>query len=167
MEARERDAPPAVDRPQDFWRAVLAGRASLIVLYMMDPMERVSLVRAGIPSALLVRLSERMAISKEQLYATIGVPRATANRKLREHKPLSPQESERLLGVARLVGQVEAMVRDSGNPERFDAARWVAGWLQTPQAALGGQRPADLMDTAEGRELVSDLLARMLSGAYA
>ncbi len=34
-------------------------------------------------------------------------------------------------------------------------------------AALGGKRPADLMDTAEGQAIVSNLVARMQSGAYA
>jgi putative toxin-antitoxin system antitoxin component (TIGR02293 family) len=167
MAARELKNALLLDRPADFWKAVLAGRLSLMAVHAMDPMQRVALVRAGVPSILLVRLAEKMAISKEQLYATIGVPRATASRKVREQKTLNPDESERLLGIARLVGQVESMVRDSGNAEDFDAAKWVAAWLQAPQAALGGQRPAELMDTAEGRELVSDLLARMQSGAYA
>jgi len=160
-------AVPLEDRPQDYWRAILSGRVSLDSLHRMEPMQRVKLVRTGVPSTVMVRISERMAISKEQLFATIGVPRATANRKLREHKLLNQNESERLLGVARLVGQAESMVRESGNPEDFDAARWVASWLQAPQAALGGQRPAELMDTSEGRQLVSDLLARMQSSAYA
>ena len=126
MTRRDVKAPPLLDRPTDFWKAVLAGRLSLIALYAMDPMLRVGLVRAGVPSTLLVRLSEKMAISKEQLYATIGVPRATANRKVRGHKTLSQDESERLLGIARLVGQVESMVQDSRDPEDFDAAKWVA-----------------------------------------
>ena len=52
------------------------------------------------------------------------------------------------------------------NPEGFDAAKWVAAWLDRPQPALGGKRPAELMDTADGRSIVSDLVARMQSGAY-
>ena len=66
-----------------------------------------------------------------------------------------------------VVGQAEAMVKESGNPRRFDAAKWVGAWLEEPQPALGGKRPAELMDTAEGRGMVADLLARMQSGAYA
>jgi uncharacterized protein (DUF2384 family) len=89
------------------------------------------------------------------------------DRKVRENKRLSPDESSRVLGMARLVGQVQAMVEESGRPEGFDAAAWVARWLDRPLPALAGQRPAELMDTAEGQGIVANLAARMQSGAYA
>jgi putative toxin-antitoxin system antitoxin component (TIGR02293 family) len=88
-------------------------------------------------------------------------------RKVRQRRRLNQDESERVVGVARLIGQVEQMVRESGDLEGFDAARWVAAWLQRSVPALGGSRPGDLMDTAEGREIVSSLVAQMQSGAYA
>ena len=108
-----------------------------------------------------------MAIPKYKLYETIGMPRATADRKLREKQVLSRNETEGVLGMIRLIGQVDRMVKESGNPEGFDAAKWVAAWLERPHPALGGRRPAQLMDTGEGRGIVSDLIARMQSGAYA
>lgn len=136
-------------------------------LYTRDAMERVRLVKEGVPAQLLVVLADDMAISREKLYATIGVARATADRKIREQTRLSLDESERALGLARLVGQVEQIVRESGSPEGFEAATWTAAWLDRPHAALGGVRPGTLMDTAEGRNIVSDLVAQMQSGAYA
>ena len=75
--------------------------------------------------------------------------------------------SVRAIGVARLVGQVEAMVLESGDPAGFDAAAWVARWLTEPLPAFGGVRPAELMDTIEGQALVSSALAKTQSGAYA
>jgi len=108
-----------------------------------------------------------MAIPRDKLYATIGLVRATVNRKLRDQQVLNQDESERVLGIARLVGQVSTVVQESGNPEGFDAAKWVAAWLDRPLQALGGKRPAELMDTADGRGIVSDLVARMQSGVYA
>ena len=74
---------------------------------------------------------------------------------------------ERVVGLARLVGQVEAMVQEGGDSAGFDAALWLAQWLREPVAALGGERPIDLLDTMEGQALVSATLARMESGAYA
>lgn len=41
------------------------------------------------------------------------------------------------------------------------------GQHDEPLAALGGGKPAELKDTPDGEELVSDLVARMQSGAYA
>lgn len=65
-----------------------------------------------------------------------------------------------------LIGQVQAIVAESGEPAGFDAAGWVADWIKTPQRALCGKRPDELLDTADGRQLVSDLIARQQSGAY-
>ena len=132
-----------------------------------DAIDRVRLVKEGVPAELLVVIANEMAITKEKLYATIGLPRATADRKVRLQKRLSTEESERAMGIATLVGQVDQIVRESGEPKGFEAAKWVAGWLDRPHAALGGQRPGSLMDTAEGRRIVSDLAAQMQSSAYA
>jgi uncharacterized protein (DUF2384 family) len=69
--------------------------------------------------------------------------------------------------MVRLVGQVQAMVNESGNPKGFDAAKWLAQWMEQPIPALGGKNPASMMDTAEGQAVVSSLLAKMQTGAYA
>ena len=149
------------------WSDLLSRRRPLASLYPFDTLERIDLVKNGVPAGLLMLISEDMAISKDMLYATIGLARATVNRTLREQQALNQDESERVLGMARLIGQVSTIVGESGDPEGFDAAKWVAAWLDRPLQALGGRRPAELMDTADGRGLVSDLVARMQTGAYA
>jgi len=80
---------------------------------------------------------------------------------------LSLNESERVIGLARLARQLEAMIQESGNPEGFDAAALIFRWINNPVPALGGMRPIDLMETVEGRVLVSMTLAKLQSGAYA
>ena len=162
-------APPISTRPtkrNKLWRDLLSRRLPLASLYPFDAIERIELVKEGVPASLLVLISEDMAISKDKLYSTIGLVRATSNRKLRNRQMLSQDESERVLGIARLVGQVETIVKESGPPQGFDAAKWVAAWLDRPQSVLRGKRPAEMMDTADGRSVVSDLVARMQSGAY-
>ena len=129
--------------------------------------ERIDMVKQGVPARLLVTLADDMHVTRERLYGWLGLARATANRKLKADDRLSQDESERALGIARLVGQVEALVRESGQPEGFDAAQWTAAWLQRPNPALGGRMPGDYMDTADGRDLVASLVAQMQSGAYA
>jgi uncharacterized protein (DUF2384 family) len=108
-----------------------------------------------------------MSVPRERLYVWLGIPRTTANRKLNKGETLSQDESERALGMARLVGEVQRIVVESGEPEGFDAARWTADWLEEANAALGGYRPGEFMDTADGRALVSGLVAQMQSAAYA
>jgi putative toxin-antitoxin system antitoxin component (TIGR02293 family) len=142
-------------------------RTALSSFHKFEPRERVEIVKEGVPARFAVVISEDMSIPKDRLYSTIGLARATMNRKVRDHEVLNPDESERVVGIARLVGQAESIVKESGNPKGFDAAKWTAAWLGEPQRALGGKRPAELMDTSEGRGIVSDLLARMQTGAYA
>ncbi len=149
------------------WEDFLQRRRPLGSLHAIAPMSRIDLVKHGVPAEALGLLAADMGMTRDQLYVTLGVPRATMERKVRQHRRLNQDESERVVGVARLVGQVEQTVRDSGDPDGFDAARWTASWLQRSLPALGGARPGELMDTAEGREIVSGLVAQMQSGTYA
>ena len=138
-----------------------------VALYDTSVLDRVAMVRDGVAADMLTRLAATMEIPKEQLYDTLGVSRATVDRKIKQGGKLSTAESERALGLARLVGQVERMVRESGNPTGFDPAHWVAEWLERPNPALGGLQPGSLMDTTEGTALVATLVAQMQSGGYA
>jgi putative toxin-antitoxin system antitoxin component (TIGR02293 family) len=108
-----------------------------------------------------------MAIPKELLYKNLRLPRSTIDRKLRANEKLSPEHSERVIGLERLIGQVEAMVQESGDGTAFDAHVWLGDWLESPLPALGGARPGEYLDTMQGQDMVSSLLAQMQSGAYA
>jgi putative toxin-antitoxin system antitoxin component (TIGR02293 family) len=136
-------------------------------LFRATGLERVQMIRQGVPAAVVEKIVRRMDIPKERLYATLRLPRSTVDRKIRNNDTLSAEHSERVIGLERLIGQVEAMVEQSGNPQGFDANRWLGDWLERPLPALGGAKPADFMDTMEGQELIARLLAQSQSGAYA
>jgi len=158
---------------QEFERRGAGARGSRFAfdkLHAAAPLDRAALVRQGAPASLLTDLGGTLDIPKERLYATIGVARATADRKVRANARLDSDATERALGLARLIGQVEQIIHESGDAEAtpaFDAGRWVADFLARPHPALGSRRPGDLMDTADGRGVVSALVAQMQSGAYA
>lgn len=137
------------------------------LIYDMPPLERADLVKAGAPSGLLSNLSASMEVPKERLIKTLGLSRSTVARKIADKTDFSMDDSERIVGLVKLVGQVEKMVMESGNPNGFDAAKWFGRWIERPEAALAGRKPADLMDSSDGREAISRLLAQMQSGAYA
>lgn len=80
---------------------------------------------------------------------------------------MSSDESERVPGVETLIGMVQIMVEQSGDPEGLDAPRWVSAWLAQPLPALAGATPASYMDTFEGQRLVAEILSMSQSGAYA
>lgn len=115
----------------------------------------------------VLRVANRMHISKEFLVKALGFSRSAIDRKVKQRKHLSVDQAERVLGLVRLIGQVEAMVVQSGQADGFDPPRWTGQWLQQPTPALGGRCPAEFSDTILGQELLSALLARMQSGAYA
>lgn len=147
-----------------------SGKLTMSQVVRMAPMQRIALIKQGLPPGLVLVLAESLGVTKERLYDTVGVARATIDRKVREEKPLSPAESERFVALMQIVEQAEQIVRESGDPELtgdFDAYRWVATFLETPHPALGGSTPGALMELAEGREIVSRLIARMQTGAYA
>jgi putative toxin-antitoxin system antitoxin component (TIGR02293 family) len=136
-------------------------------LYFATELERVAIIRQGVPAISVVQIGRAMDMTKDLLYSTLALPRSTMVRKIQNNETLSAEQSERVVGLERLVGQVEAMVNQSGNPEGFDAGRWVGDWLQRPLPALGGKKPAEFMDTMEGQNLVARFLAQSQSGAYA
>lgn len=62
------------------------------------------------------------------------------------------------------------MIAESGDHSEsacFDAGVWLLNWMEQLIPVLGGRRPAEYMDTIEGQQMLSRLLAIMQSGAYA
>lgn len=135
--------------------------------YDASPMEQVCIVKRGINARLVDVLATLMQISTEKLIDTLGLASATIRRKSRQQMALSCDESSRVMGVSKLIGQAQAMVEESGAPEDFDVAAWFAQWLDQPLPALDGGHPRDLMDTAEGQAVLSQMLRRLQSAAYA
>ena len=73
----------------------------------------------------------------------------------------------RVLRLQSIVGQVQTMVEECGDPTNFDAAAWTGDWLTAPQPALGGRQAMEFLGTVTGLQLLSDLLMKNVTGAYA
>lgn len=136
-------------------------------VYDMQPVDRASLVKSGVPSTVVTSISDDMGVTKDKFVRITGLSLATLNRKIANQKALSADESERLVGLVKLIGQVDAIVKESGDPKGFKPAKWFSEWIEQPAKPLGGRKPQDLLDTNDGREAVSKLLSQMQSGAYA
>jgi putative toxin-antitoxin system antitoxin component (TIGR02293 family) len=147
--------------------AIQAGLSHYLRLYQASAAERIALIKGGLPASEAKRIFADLAIGQGAALKALRLSPATVNKKAKQDQTLTPGESERVLGMAKLVGQLEAMIQASGDPAGFDATGWMSRWLQAPLPALGGQRPMDLMDTMEGQALVATALAQMQGGAYA
>lgn len=149
------------------WRTKAPSNEWFVYVFSMPAVERVEATKRGLPAVFVSHLAKATGEPKERVITLLGLSRATVDRKARAKRPLSVVEGERVLGLAKLVGQVQSMVNQSGEPAGFDAAKWVAGWLERPVPALGGRTPGEFMDTAEGQQIVAGLLAKARSGAFA
>jgi len=139
-------------------------------LYQSTPVHRIDLIRNGVSAADFKTFVGSLDIQQEKVFTMLDIATATVNRKASRNESLSREDSEKVVGMAKLIGQVESMLEESGDPELmrgFDAARWLTHWMEEPIPALGGASPAAYMDTIEGQEMISRLLATMQTGAYA
>lgn len=136
-------------------------------MFKASPSEQIDIIRKGLPAEMLSRAVMDMGMSKERLLTVLKLPRTTINRQISNKEAMSPEYSERMIGLQKLIGQVESIMADSGANPECNAARWVAHWLEQPLPALSNAKPADYMDTVVGQTLVASMLARMQSGAYA
>ncbi len=143
------------------------AKFSYIGVYRASPFERIEMIKNGILATEVKRVFADLAIGQGEGFRALRLSPATVNKKAKQDQTLSRGETERVIGVVRLVGQLEAMIQESGDPEGFDAAAWMARWLKEPLPAFGGVRPVDLIDTMEGQTLVSTALTQMQSSAYA
>lgn len=142
-------------------------KLSCLGVFRASPSQRIAMIRDGIRASEAKRLLAELAIGQGAGFKALNLSAATINKKAKGGQTLTPGESERVIGCAKLVGQVEAMVQESGEAAGFDAAAWMARWITEPLPAFGGTRPVDLMDTMEGQGLVSQALAKLQGGAYA
>ena len=133
----------------------------------MNPSVVIFTIRKGVPAAVLPKMAKRLGVPKSTIYESLSIPASTAYRLIVGKKKLSPEHSERVLGVQILEELVQRIVEESGNSKGFDASAWLGTWINEANPALGGKQPASYLDTMTGQALVRQLLLRSQSGAYA
>lgn len=137
-------------------------------VYRASPLDLVEIERCGVAGEFVTDLSRRMEVPSARVFSMLRIPKATATRKLSEGGVLDGRAGQAVLGMVKLLGIAQEIVRDSKAEAavNFDAVRWLGQWIEHPQAALDGRKPADLLDTPTGVAIVARLLGAMRSGAY-
>jgi len=120
-------------------------------------LELARLIAQGIPTSLLGEVVERGILSRDEITRLI-LPRRTLAHRKRRGEHLSPDESDRLARVLHLHSI--ALQTFDGDAEK------VSTWLRTPNRALSGEVPLDLIVTSPGARLVEDALVRIEHGLY-
>jgi len=135
---------------------VLGGR-KLLGKVVKKADDLAELVRKGLPATTLTALAERLEVSNLVLSEKLGIPQRTFSRRLSQRSHLTAAESDRTVRLARVYANAVEMIGDE--PKAVQ-------WLRTPNRALGGERPLDLLDTDVGAREVEDLLGRIAYGVY-
>lgn len=132
------------------------------------PLQLVETERQGVAGSYLKDLAERMGVPAVRMYAMLGVPKATAEKKAAAAEQLGGSGGQAALGLARLLAIAGEIADEStaADARGFDAAKWLGKWLELPQPALGGRRAADLIDTPTGLDVVARLLGSIASGSF-
>ena len=132
------------------------------------PMELVEVERHGVKGRFIKDLSRQIGVSAVRFYEILGVPKATVEKRSAEGTEITGAGGQAALAMAKLLAKAQEIVADSTSPgaKDFDAAKWLGQWIERPQPALGGRKPAELISTPTGVEMVSRLLGAIESGAY-
>ena len=113
-------------------------------------------VRRGLPFAALESLMRKFRLGRDEISSTLRLPQRTLARRRLERR-LSPEESDRLVRLARIAAMALAV---TGTEEK------ASKWLHRPNRSLGGETPLGLLDTDLGAHEVEAVLGRIDQGVY-
>jgi putative toxin-antitoxin system antitoxin component (TIGR02293 family) len=115
-----------------------------------------SLVEKRLPATAIKSLV-RGGLSDAEVYRLI-VPRRTLAHRLAKHQPLSKDESDKAVRVARVTALAEQAF---GEEERA----W--RWLRKPKRHFNGSTPIEMLVSEAGARLVEEMLAQIEDGMAA
>ena len=141
---------------------------AVALLHWSTPTERIESERRGVSGTMVKVIARSMGIASQRMYEVIGVPKATAEKKAAADEPITGAAGQAAIGMMRLLGIAKDIVENStaNEAEDFDVAKWLGRWIEIAQPALGGLKPADVLDTPTGLAMVEKLLGALESGAY-
>ena len=137
--------------------AEVLGGPRVLGRAVKKPHDLADLVRKGLPANSVKALAGRLDIGNAALSRRLGIPQRTLTRRLSRHSRLTVSESDRTVRLARVYANAVEMIGEEDKAVR---------WLQTPNRALGGERPIDQVDTEVGAREVEDILSRIAYGVY-
>ncbi|MBK9168771.1 MAG: DUF2384 domain-containing protein [Bryobacterales bacterium] len=111
-------------------------------------------IREGFPQPVVHELMQGTGLTLKELAASLDLsPRSLQRR--RQQGRLARHESDRLYRLARIVALAKRSLGDDNKAIR---------WLRSPNRALGGSTPLQLIDTEPGARSVENVLGRIAYG---
>lgn len=122
-------------------------------------MERVALIRKGLPYESIEAISARTALPVKRVLDILNIPQTTYNKRKRNKALLGARDSEIILLLVELLDfGINVFNNES---EKFQR------WLKKPNVSLGGIIPESLFDSVTGIQEVRNSLNRLEYGNMA
>lgn len=115
-----------------------------------------ALVEKRLPTT-AVKALVRGGLSDAEVYQLI-VPRRTLAHRIAKHQPLSKEESDKAVRVARITAMAEQLF---GEPERA----W--RWLRQSKRRFGGKTPVEMLAADASARLVEEMIGQIEHGMFA
>lgn len=118
-------------------------------------LDMVDAVRKGFKNNVIYEIIKR-GLTRREVEVLI-IKKSTLAYRKSHNQPLSPEESEHALRVARIVAFAE---------ETFANREKAVSWLRKPNRSLMNRKPLDLLDTEEGARIVEVTLGQIAYGLF-
>ncbi len=129
----------------------------LLGLKKTDPISLSRQIETGLKFETFERLSRSTGLSTEKLRPALRITPRTMTRR-RTEKRLSPQESDRLISISRLL----ALTFELFEGDEAMAIRW----FTSPRRIFGGFSPLEMSATEEGSRAVENLIGQLEHGVF-
>ncbi len=126
--------------------------------FLSDKMLVIAAIRAGIPYSLFALIKEITPFSEDDWAEILNISTKSLSRYKQASRHFKPLQSEKIVEMAEIS---EAGKDVFGSVDKFRL------WLDTPNFALGGAKPFDLLKDSYGKELVLSELVRVEHGILA
>ncbi len=124
-----------------------------------NKMERVKIIRQGIPYGSIEIISKRLNRPVKSMLNLVGLPQTTYNKKKSDHSLLDSRDSELIVLITELIDYgLEVFNYENLKFER---------WLKKPNLSLAGYTPETMLDTTTGISEVKFCLNRIEYGNLA
>jgi len=114
------------------------------------------LVERRLPVSSLEALTSH-GLSDDEIYKYV-VPRRTLVHRRSKREPLTHDESDRAVRIARITSLAEEIFGDDGKAGR---------WLRKPKVRFEGRTPMEVLRTEAGARLVEEMLLQLDYGIFA
>lgn len=139
--------------------ATLLGGVAVLQMRVGADEDLMALRDGGIPPRALQWFLDAFRgdrVSQADILAAVGTAR-TLKRRMVARQKLTPQESGRLVRIARLVAIASDVLGDEARARN---------WVSQPNRALGGRRPLEVARTDAGMRSAENVLGRIQHGVF-